>query len=719
MFRDITALASASCTRLGKIIMLFASLRHKTSRLRNSDKSQDEQLKAANDKLAKPDCYCVQRKPKAAPDRALEDDKPVFVRVPASLDVDVLKAHYGKNTLGYEKHLAIIGRVTAKFAHTSRYEQDQMQPFSYDGFHYLAGNEASDILKLELGSRKDKSGKKFSHLQCDNHWRRNVKAMSYRPDPSMWGPTKSVEIKHARLAQRIRNMREDGQENPLDKRLRQQMKAVRFDAELARKLVEQQYQKDLKNPKLKAKAKTRRKHKKVKQGIKTLAVVDDMICDVVLWETEEPKAKRSKFKSPEESRDFALACIEDIEKNQWRWKQDAMGRRHHNYSNMPKYLRRCCLDESGKSLYEIDIKNSQPLIQATFFMQCGAGEYDDLDKRLKLANALVDMACSGDSETRLRQGPDYEYDKKGRVIVHSRKGLVRHFEDLIFKTAQIVRAHREEFEAYLTSAQSGLFYEEQGWRAKEAGDARMWYLLKTNRSAAKARFMAMWYGQNPRKGKESKAYKAYKAAWPHVAAVTSMWKALHFPIMAKLMQRLESDIMLGVVARGLSDLPMLITVHDSIMCRRQDVARVKAAIEQAWPYKPQLEMCEGAKRNSDRKAKKLKARNTPIADSDLYLASLPKRAIEKPTCHHPSQAPLLHRDAIRPRIARKEQQEQWTSCNSNCLITGNRPRSTSARPGARLLSRQIPLSRGPPLEALRHTAFTVMPWLMPWAGDSL
>lgn len=661
--------------------MLFTIEQHKTSDSRNSKTHK----------------ICVQRKQKTAPDRAQEDDKPVFVRVPASLDLDVLKAHYGENTLGYEKHLAIIGRVTAKFAHTSRYEQDQMQPFSYDGFHYLAGNEASDILKLELGSRKDKSGKKFSHLQCDNHWRRNVKAMSYGLDPSMWGPTKSEEIKHARLAQRIRNMREDGQENPLDKRLRQQMKAVRFDADLARKLVEQQYQKDLKNPKLKAKAKTRRKHKKAKQEVKTLALVDDVICDVVLWETDKPKAKRSKFKSPEESRDFALACIEDIEKNQWRWKQDAMWRRHHNYSNMPKYLRICFKDENGKSLYEIDIKNSQPLIQATFFMQCGAGEYDDLDKRLKLANALVDMACSGDSETRLRQGPDYEYDKKGRVIVHSRKGLVRHYEDLIFKTAQIVRAHREEFEAYKGSAQSGLFYEEQGWRAKEAGDSRMWYLLKTNRSAAKARFMAMWYGQNPRKGKESKAYKAYKAAWPNVAEVVRLWKALHFPIMAKLMQRLESDIMLGVVARGLSDLPMLITVHDSILCRRQDVARVKEAIEQAFPYKPQLETCEGAKRNIARKAKKQKVESIPVEDIDLYLVSLPKRAIEKPTCHLPLPAPL-HRDAIRPRIARKEQQEQWTSCNRNHHRATNKTRNTGARSGARLLSRQIPLSRGPPLK---------------------
>ncbi|MGO9599249.1 MAG: hypothetical protein ACLP7Q_14775 [Isosphaeraceae bacterium] len=142
-------------------------------------------------------------------------------------------------------------------------------------------------------------------------------------------------------------------------------------------------------------------------------------------------------------------------------------------------------------------------------------------------------------------------------------------------------AHQESFaeevDRYVRLCEEGQFYD---WMMKEFG------IPSEERSRFKGRvFKYVMFGR-PERCRHSNEWKRFEKAFPQIAKlITEVKREYGYKIVAHLLQRVESSLMINRICRrlmeGHPEIPAL-TIHDSILTTRKHVKLVRKIIQEEF-----------------------------------------------------------------------------------------------------------------------------------------
>ena len=256
--------------------------------------------------------------------------------------------------------------------------------------------------------------------------------------------------------------------------------------------------------------------------------------------------KANQFKNPYIQYNCSSVNIERISNGIFVLSVDANVRRLHSaISNLKSEIRNC-ITYNGEYLVSIDIKNSQPYISTGIL-----------------------KSSFWDSETKMHSNSDFE----GYLSINSiSKTLLKEiFQDnnkeifsfiMLSKSSEIKDS--SDLQRYATLVQQGLFYE---YFADEIGQELG--IDYSDRKKVKAAVFQVLFTDNRFLGQEeARPKRIFKDRFPNVYDLFAMIKRHDKTNLPRLLQRIESHLMLLVVAKRITKekprLPIL-TIHDSIV----------------------------------------------------------------------------------------------------------------------------------------------------------
>jgi hypothetical protein len=229
-------------------------------------------------------------------------------------------------------------------------------------------------------------------------------------------------------------------------------------------------------------------------------------------------------------------AIELIRQGDWRCEPDDFGRVHSNITNLKKTLRKH-LSVDGRRLVNCDVANSQPL--------------------------FLGMLLLSGQPLQVREGEDEEGMRGGRRE-GAGKGTLCGARNLC--GARQTRSN--ELREYLAICEQGQFYQ----RVASHLDTELPY------ETLKRRALAALYD---RPWRRNRAHSAISTAFPAVMAALAEIKRRDYHRAAQMMQRQESDFIIGqCVGRLARECPTLFitTVHDSIVTTEGNEEIVRSAM---------------------------------------------------------------------------------------------------------------------------------------------
>ena len=289
--------------------------------------------------------------------------------------------------------------------------------------------------------------------------------------------------------------------------------------------------------------------------------------DKVFCKARQPKVYSNEEIEEERIKKFKnLIAINNIHKQAFFCSVDYnIGRFHSNLSTINKKLRPF-ITYKGRSLVNIDVRNSQPLLStAVLKKEFWTREHSGLNI-YKFPSALNLLSGS----------PFPSYAVKSFSLEHLEEldEVFKDAETVIMLVTFLIEKHSDSFSEWICAAQSGKFYEkifkkihpDKTFRKEEVKVAMLKFFFSENKHTSKDKKLIM-------------------DAFPEVTKVFERLKQKDHVTLSHILQRLESTLMIEFVSRKIAsnkpDLPFF-TIHDSIATFEEEIAYVKMIIEETF-----------------------------------------------------------------------------------------------------------------------------------------
>lgn len=237
------------------------------------------------------------------------------------------------------------------------------------------------------------------------------------------------------------------------------------------------------------------------------------------------------------------------------------GRLHSTVTNLPRLLRYFLKHRTGSELFSIDIKNSQPFLLAyTSTRLFWSTSTSSKDKTIKLMTI--------DKELHNKIMKEEKGKRKGVITMINSHEIpsIQEFEELNYKSL----VESGELYEYLQKKLNGLFITKRG--VDRFG----------TRSQVKVEVLRFMFF-DPRKSVAEiyAPYRNFSEMFPVETQVMNLLKIFNYKDLPILLQRIESELILRRIGNRLQHVPFL-TVHDSLIVRKQDVDQVVEIINQEY-----------------------------------------------------------------------------------------------------------------------------------------
>jgi hypothetical protein len=262
-----------------------------------------------------------------------------------------------------------------------------------------------------------------------------------------------------------------------------------------------------------------------------------------------------------------LGVVEELEAQHFYCDVDNnIGRFHSNLTNLKKELRSCITYE-GQKLVNIDVRNSQPFL-STCLLRAEFWTYGHHELNIyKMPSAMNIIA-------------GYKIPKQD-IKIHGIQAY-EHVDELMDSIKQytmcvtfLLKSLNKDRMEYISFAKSSLFYKKV---------FRKIYPGKPfDKGKVKSSFFQYIYSSNEQDYWEEK--KLISKAFPSVTRLFKFLKQEDYVLLSHIMQRLESILIIEVVARRIAaekpNLPFF-TVHDSIATIPEEVDYVRRVIKEEF-----------------------------------------------------------------------------------------------------------------------------------------
>lgn len=323
---------------------------------------------------------------------------------------------------------------------------------------------------------------------------------------------------------------------------------------------------------------------------------------------------RKVMKDPLLQYQQGVLSLQKLKEGEYSCHVDATVKRYHSVlTNMRSPLRNY-LTFKGEKMVSIDITNSQPYLLC-LLLQDGFWKSD----KIVLPNAVT-------IKNQFLEGKKIE---KPKILLSS---LSNNFYDIL--TIDALNIDKENtykdidyfmlvkirqtlvktgYEAYVKEAGNGTLY----YSLQPAFEAVMGYTINDRKELKKAMFQVL-FTSNQFIGQEQAAPKRiFKTQYPEVYALCNAIKQKDASLLPKLLQRIESHVMLTVIAKRLhKSYPKvpLFTVHDSILTTERNAQLVATVMQEELTrcigYSPTLAIEPLDPYKSEQKIENLKMKAT-------------------------------------------------------------------------------------------------------------
>jgi len=308
-----------------------------------------------------------------------------------------------------------------------------------------------------------------------------------------------------------------------------------------------------------------------------------MVYDISLYSKSGKKGDYKKvIKDPVIQYHQGLLSMEKLREGQYSYHVDDTVHRYHSVlTNMRSSLRNF-LTYKGSPLVSIDIKNSQPyllclLLQPSFWASEKIVRPNaiplkkKISKKIKIKKPILSLSSSLSVNSKLNT--DYTINYSNAMLDIDCLTIASSVDYFMLVEIKSI-LEKSRFDDYIEKATSGKLYDS----LQEGFEQILGYAL-TDRKELKSAVFQVLFTPNNFIGQEHAAPKRiFRERYPEVYAVCNAIKKKNSKLLPKLLQQLESHIMLHVVAKRLQkEHPKapIFTVHDSIMTTPEHADLVK------------------------------------------------------------------------------------------------------------------------------------------------
>jgi len=262
-----------------------------------------------------------------------------------------------------------------------------------------------------------------------------------------------------------------------------------------------------------------------------------------------------------------LRVIEELEAQHFYCDVDNnIGRFHSNLTNLKKEIR-SCITYDGQKLVNIDVRNSQPFL-STCLLEAKFWTYNHHGLNIfKIPSAMNIIAgyIISKQDIKIHGIKAYEYINE----------LMDDIKQYTMSVTFLLKSLNKDHKAYISFAKSSIFYKKV--------HRKIYPGKPFDKRKVKSSFFQYIYSSNKQNYWEEK--KLISNAFPSVTRMFKFLKQDDYVLLSHIMQRLESILIIEVVARRIAaekpNLPFF-TVHDSIATIPSEVDYVKKVIKEEF-----------------------------------------------------------------------------------------------------------------------------------------
>lgn len=292
---------------------------------------------------------------------------------------------------------------------------------------------------------------------------------------------------------------------------------------------------------------------------KSIAMIDRVFC-----KERQPRAYTKEEIDDERVKKFKnLIAINNLYKQSYFCSVDFnIGRFHSNLSTLNKKIRPF-ITYKGKTLVNIDIKNSQPLLSTVILDK---GFWTNTSSKLniyKFKSALNLLSGSPIPSYAVKSFSLDHLEEQDRVFKDS--------ETVIMSVTFLLEKYSYSFSEWIYAAKSGKFYQKIFNKIHPGETFR--------KDIVKVGMLKFFFSENKHTSKDK---KLIMDAFPEVTKVFEKLKQKDHVTLSHILQRLESSMMIEFVSRRIArekpELPIF-TIHDSIATFEEEAEYVTKVIE--------------------------------------------------------------------------------------------------------------------------------------------
>ncbi len=292
---------------------------------------------------------------------------------------------------------------------------------------------------------------------------------------------------------------------------------------------------------------------------KSIAMIDRVFC-----KERQPRAYTKEEIDDERVKKFKnLIAINNLYKQSYFCSVDFnIGRFHSNLSTLNKKIRPF-ITYKGKTLVNIDIKNSQPLLSTVILNK---GFWTNTSSKLNIYKFKSALNLLSGSPI-----PSYAVKSFSLDHLEEQDRMFKDAETVIMSVTFLLKKHSDSFSEWIYAAESGKFYETI-FKKIHPGET-------FKKDIVKVGMLKFFFSENKHTSKDK---KLIMDAFPEVTKVFERLKQKDHVTLSHILQRLESSIMIEFVSRRIArekpELPIF-TIHDSIATYEEEAEYVTKVIE--------------------------------------------------------------------------------------------------------------------------------------------
>lgn len=236
------------------------------------------------------------------------------------------------------------------------------------------------------------------------------------------------------------------------------------------------------------------------------------------------------------------------------------GRFFHSVANLPKEYRQF-LSFEGKSLVNLDIRNSQPLLFVPLLKENWKSYIEFTDEIFERRNEL---------------NPKYGVESNGHIA----------FPEKLFKAERPTIKLPDDIQMYIDLTEKGEFYDEFIKYLKGKGIKKI-----PDRDIFKKDFFKRVFFSTQERSVTYR-YEEWFYKWmPNVSKAVDWYKRNNYKALSIQLQKTEADIIINSICAELlqeSPIPFFLTIHDSILCYPENATGISKIMMEK--YKDNLDL---------------------------------------------------------------------------------------------------------------------------------